>query len=177
MPIRTRSRILLINLAGYLVAVDDLPGAAAAAREAIGIRAAREPDHAHVAVAIEHLALVFALRGDHARAAILEGYADAAFARHGFEREFTETTTHDRLTALLREELAPDELARLTAGGRCTYTGGCDRTRVRGTRIDIEQQPDLPLPGDGFASSALPRFAGARSGDQVANRSLAYAAT
>ena len=37
--------------------------------------------------------------------------------RHGFEREFTETTTHDRLTALLREGLAPDELARLTAEG------------------------------------------------------------
>ena len=95
---------LLANLAGYLVAVDDLSGAVAAARESIGIHAAREPDHAYVAIAIEHLALVFALRGDRARAAMLEGYADAAFARHGFEREFTETTTHDRLTALLRED-------------------------------------------------------------------------
>ena len=42
------------------------------------------PDHAHVAIAIEHLALVFALRGDSARAATLEGYADAALRRHGF---------------------------------------------------------------------------------------------
>ena len=62
-------------------------------------------------------ALVFALREDLARAATLEGYADAAFARHGYEREFTETTTYARLTALLREELAPDELARLTTEG------------------------------------------------------------
>ncbi len=108
---------LLHNLAGYLVAVDDFPGAAAAAREAIGIRAAREPDHAQVAIAIEHLALVFALRGELARAASLEGYADAALQRHGYPREFTETTTHDRLNALLREELAPDELARLSAEG------------------------------------------------------------
>ena len=108
---------LLMNLAGYLVAVDDLPGALAAAREAIGIYAAREPDHVKVAVATEHLALVVALRDDLARAATLEGYADAAFARHGTPREFTETTTHDRLTALLRERLALDELARLIAEG------------------------------------------------------------
>jgi tetratricopeptide (TPR) repeat protein len=109
--------ILLVNLAGYRLAVDDLPGAVAAAREAIGIRAAREPDHAHVAIPIEHLALVFALRGDLARAATLEGYAGAALARHGFERTFTETTTQDRLTQLLRDGLAPDELARLSAEG------------------------------------------------------------
>jgi predicted ATPase/class 3 adenylate cyclase len=108
---------LLINLAGYLATVDDLSGAAAAAREAIGIYTAREPDHAYVTVAIEHLALVFALRGDRARAATLEGYADAAFERYGFEREFTETTTHDRLTVLLREAITPDELARLMAEG------------------------------------------------------------
>ncbi len=67
--------LLLSNLAAYLVAVDDLHDAAAAARESIGIHAEREPDHAHVAIAIEHLALVFALRGDLARAATLEGYA------------------------------------------------------------------------------------------------------
>jgi hypothetical protein len=108
---------LLVNLAGYLAAVDDLAGAAAAAREAIGIRAGREPDHAHIAIAIEHLALAFALRADLARAAILQAYAGAALARHGFEREFTEKTTHDRLTALLREGLTPDELARLSAEG------------------------------------------------------------
>lgn len=107
----------LHNLAGYLVAVDDLPGAVAAAREAIRIRAAREPDHPYVAIAIEHLALVGALRGDAAGAASLEGYADAAFGRHGYPRSFTETTTYDRLTALLRDGHAPDELARLIAEG------------------------------------------------------------
>jgi hypothetical protein len=71
----------------------------------------------HVAVSIEHLALVFAVRGDHAGAATLEGYADAALQLSGYPREFTETTTCDRLTALLRETLAPDELARLLAEG------------------------------------------------------------
>jgi predicted ATPase/class 3 adenylate cyclase len=107
---------LLLNLAGYLAAVDDLAGAAGASRESIRSRAG-EPDHAHVAGAIEHLALVFALRGDRARAATLEGYAVAAFGRHGFEREFTEKTTHERLSALLQADVMPDELARLGADG------------------------------------------------------------
>ncbi len=109
--------LLLVNLAGYLAATDDLANAVAAARESIGIYAAREPDHVRVAMAIEHLALAVALRGDPARAAILAGYANAAFARHGFEREFTETTTHDRLAALLHESLAAHELTRLIAEG------------------------------------------------------------
>ena len=109
--------LLLSNLAGYLAAADDLPGAAAVAREAIGIHDAREPDHVHVAMAIEHLALTSALRGDRTSAARLEGYADAALQRHGYEREFTETTTHYRLAALLRKETAADELARLNAEG------------------------------------------------------------
>ena len=109
--------LLLNNLAGYLVAVNDLPEAAAAARESIGIHAEREPDHAHVVIALEHLALVFALRGALALAATLEGYAHAALQRHGFPREFAETTTHDRLIALLDEGIAPDGLARLTAEG------------------------------------------------------------
>lgn len=108
---------ILHNLAGYLAAVDDLPGTTAAAREAIGIHAARNPDHAYVAIGIEHLALAVALRGDHVRAATLEGFADAALRRHGFRRSFTETTTYDRVTALLRKALAPDDLARLTAEG------------------------------------------------------------
>ena len=117
-PIRLSLAHLLYNLAGYLVAVDDLPGAIAAARESIGIHGAREPDHAHVALAIDDLALALALRGERARAATLEGYADTALRRRGFERQNDDQKrTHDRLTSLLRDELAPDELARLTAEG------------------------------------------------------------
>jgi predicted ATPase/class 3 adenylate cyclase len=109
--------LLLQNLAGYLVSLDDLSGAATAARQSIGIHAAREPDHNYVAIGIEHLALAVALRGDLALAATLEGYADTAFERHGFPREFNELTTHARLTALLRESLAPDERKHLAAEG------------------------------------------------------------
>ena len=109
---------VLYNLAGYLVAADDLPGAFAAARESIGIRGAREPDHNYVALAIYELALALALRDDLARAATLEGYADTALRRRGFERQNDDQKrTHDRLTSLLGDKLAPDDLARLTAEG------------------------------------------------------------
>jgi predicted ATPase len=109
--------VLLGNLAGYLVAVDDLPEAIAAAREGIGVYAASESANLYATTAIEHLALAMALRGDLVRAAALEGYADAAFKRHAYPRGFTETKTYNRLTAVLCEELAPDELTRLFAEG------------------------------------------------------------
>jgi hypothetical protein len=70
-----------------------------------------------VTIALEHLALVFALRGEFARAATLEGYVDAEFARLGFERDHTEKVSYDRLAALLAKEFASDELVRLSADG------------------------------------------------------------
>ena len=106
------ARSLLGNLAGYLVASDDLPGAIEAAYGVIGPQARRESDDAQVALVVEHLALAYALRGEFARASILEGYAASAFRQLGFNREFTETTTYERLAALLREGLADGELAR-----------------------------------------------------------------
>ena len=114
---RVRLATALNNLAGYRIAVDDLAGAVTAARESLGLRRGAEPDDVYVGIAIEHLALVAAVRGDFARAARLEGYADAAFQLKGFEREFTETTTYERLTALLRESLSSDERAELVAEG------------------------------------------------------------
>jgi predicted ATPase/class 3 adenylate cyclase len=108
--------ILLANLAGYLAAVDDLPEACAAAREAIRVLA-REPEHDQVAWAIEHLALVLALGGDLARAAALAGYADAALRRYDYDGEFTERTTRDRLAALMRERLPSEERERHLAEG------------------------------------------------------------
>jgi predicted ATPase/class 3 adenylate cyclase len=114
---RTDRLLLLIslsNLAAYRAAIDDLPGAIAAAREVI--REHTTWIGTGVAYPMEHLALAFGLGGDLRRSAMLEGYADAAFRRY-FERELTERMTHDRLTALLRDQLAPDDLARLLAEG------------------------------------------------------------
>lgn len=107
----------LANLAGYLAALDDFSGARETANEAIRELAGREPEAAFVAIAIEHLALALALSGEVLRAVALAGYADAALQRHGYEREFTETTSHDRLSAFLREHFSPDDLARRLAEG------------------------------------------------------------
>ncbi len=108
---------LLNNFTGYLLAADDLPGAVDAARETIGLYAPRELRDSRVTITIEHLGLFHALRGDLTRAATLEGYAAAAFQQIGFERESTETATVDRLNAILREGLAPNEIARLMEEG------------------------------------------------------------
>jgi predicted ATPase/class 3 adenylate cyclase len=108
---------MLGNLAGYCVSVGDLPGAGAAAREAIAEFSQREPGATFVSIAIEHLALALALGGDISRAAALAGYADRALQRQGYVREFTERTTYERLAALLRDRLAPEQLhARLAEG-------------------------------------------------------------
>ena len=122
MATKARSCVLLHNLAGYLVAVDDLSDAVKAAREAIGSDAARERDHVHVAIAIEHLALVFALRGDR---------ATSGHARRLRRRRVPATRTQARVhrnddarpaRRLLQEGLVPDELARLMRRGRHTHT-------------------------------------------------------
>jgi hypothetical protein len=104
------------NLAGYLAATDDLAGAAAAAREAI-ITLVNEPDHLQVTEALEHLALVHALQGEVARAARLAAYTNAALAKDHTTREYTEQTTHDRLTAFLDANLEPEDRSRLAEQG------------------------------------------------------------
>jgi hypothetical protein len=48
---------------------------------------------------------------------MLAGYAEGAIVRHGYEREFTERTSHNRLVAVLRERLAPAELERAFTDG------------------------------------------------------------
>jgi predicted ATPase/class 3 adenylate cyclase len=108
--------LLAANLAGYFVSLDDLHGTMESARAAVAAVEA-DPENCLVAVALEHVALAYALGGDVVRAATLEGYSAAAFARYGFLREGNETRTFDRLSALLQEGLAPEELERLTSAG------------------------------------------------------------
>jgi predicted ATPase/class 3 adenylate cyclase len=108
---------MLANFAGYLVAVNETAAAIDVAREAIRELAARDPESYNLAVSAEHLALALALEGDCERAARLSGYADATFARAQFEREFTETTTYDRLRGMLREAFREEQLATLLASG------------------------------------------------------------
>ncbi len=105
------------NLAAYLVATGDLPGASEAAREAIAALA-RDPGDIFVVLAIEQIALVDALSGRLSRATRLAAYAWAAFdAKTGGQREFTEQATYERLAAILDERAPPSERARLALEG------------------------------------------------------------
>jgi predicted ATPase/class 3 adenylate cyclase len=105
------------NLAAYLVTSGDLAGSAQAVREVARLYAAGEPDQVQVAFAIEVLACVHALRARFERAALLEGYVEAALQRLGASREFTEKRTHDRLATLLRDNVAHIDLERIMSEG------------------------------------------------------------
>jgi hypothetical protein len=108
---------LLANLAGYLAAAGDASAARVVAVEAIALMAEADPSSVVVAIALEHLALALALDGADRGAALLLGYCEARFADAGFEREFTERATHERLTAILYERLSSDELCALASAG------------------------------------------------------------
>jgi predicted ATPase/class 3 adenylate cyclase len=108
---------VLANLAGYLLASDEIEAAGRAADESVALLAERDPSSAYVSVALEHKALVLALEGRLEAAARLEYYCDAALAAIGYEREGSEAVTHRRLTALLHERLGADELRASEAFG------------------------------------------------------------
>ena len=105
------------NFAGYLLALDELERARTAASRAIELFAGWDPASPLLAASIEHLALVIALEGDPARAARLLGAADSAIATSGFEREYTERLTDERLRAELSHRLDPQRLAQELASG------------------------------------------------------------
>ena len=66
---------------------------------------------------VDHLALRAALAGKVANAALFAVFSDEAHAERKLSRAPNEARAHARLHALLREQLAPDELERLLAGG------------------------------------------------------------
>ncbi|MBV8491196.1 MAG: hypothetical protein JO199_11770, partial [Candidatus Eremiobacteraeota bacterium] len=102
---------LLRNVAGYCVACDRLDEAEDAVRRSIAIDRVAGVDGSGIAIALEHLALVRALRSDVKSAAILEGFAESALQRLGFHREHTEEATHKRLMSILESTLEAAALA------------------------------------------------------------------
>jgi predicted ATPase/DNA-binding XRE family transcriptional regulator len=114
---------LYSNLAGYRIAVDDVPGTLAAAGRAIALSAEITGAAVKTAVAALHFALGVALAGDLALGARLLAYSCAQQTQHGFTRWPTEERVHERLTALLQERLAREELARLNAQGSVLSPG------------------------------------------------------
>ena len=104
------------NLAGYRLALDQLDDAHSTALESLsGARSLLWPEA--VTRAAEHIALVFALRGQIELAAPILGFGDAFYRGETASRERTERATSERLRALLRESLPSDRLNEaMTAG-------------------------------------------------------------
>ncbi len=109
--------LLTRNLAGYLCAAGDVARAREAARDAIAFYATHDPEGPFAAISLEHMALCLALEGSMDAAAQLEGYVENTLTQIGFEREYTERVTHDRLMLLLQQHLSAEDLRALLATG------------------------------------------------------------
>ncbi len=110
--------LVLCNLAGCLVAVDDLLGAAQVAGEVIELLGVDQPTHYCVSLAVEYLALTYASIGDLQRAGLLAGYSDAALHAVGYARDVGEQRGRDRLVTALRAGLPEHELEQITGDGQ-----------------------------------------------------------
>ena len=104
------------NIAAYRVAAGDLDGAREAACE--GLRLARQVRFKEViAGALQHLALLSAMRGEVNDAARLIGYVNLRYKELGYEREATEEWGYEKLLAALHEQLSDVQIEQLAAEG------------------------------------------------------------
>ncbi len=105
-----------LNVAAYRIALEDLDGAREAARE--GLRWAQQAQYGQgVATALQHIALLLALRGEVSNAARLIGHVNEQFEELGNEREATEKWGYEKLMAALREQLNEAEMEKLAVEG------------------------------------------------------------
>jgi predicted ATPase/class 3 adenylate cyclase len=138
----------LCNLASALLAVDDVLAGAEIAREAITLLGADQPRHRCVSLAVEDLALAYAIIGKLERAALLVAYSDVALREIGYTREVGEQRGYQRLTALLHAGLAPGEIERISAQGRALAPTAAFAIAVEDdiphherTRFAVDQRP------------------------------------
>jgi predicted ATPase/class 3 adenylate cyclase len=104
------------NIAVYRVGAGDLDGAREAARE--GLRLARQVQRAlTIATALQHLALLLALRGEANVAARLICYVNVQYKELGIERAAAEKWGYEKLMAALHEQLSDTQIEKLAAEG------------------------------------------------------------
>jgi hypothetical protein len=104
------------NIAAYRITLGDVDGAREPVRE--GLRWARQAQDAlQVAVALQHIALLGALRGEGNDAARLIGCVNVQLKALGYERQPTEKWGYEKLMAALRENLSDAEIEKLAAEG------------------------------------------------------------
>jgi len=117
--------LILSNLAGYRLVLDDAAGAARAARDGLGLCRDMGQDHLS-AVCLEHLALAIALQGETAVAARLLGHVDARYAANGQQRDPLEAAGHLRLLNLLRADMDRAALRAALAEGAAWSSAEAD---------------------------------------------------
>jgi len=104
------------NSCAYRIALGDLDRALEAARE--GLRLAQLEQNAwNIAVAVQHIALLAALRGRSHAAGKLIGYVNEQFRQLKLERETTEKKGFERLMVALRGQLSEGQIQKLAAEG------------------------------------------------------------
>ena len=109
-----------LNIAAYLIALDDVDGAREAALE--GLRLGRQAQHGlYIAIALQHLALLVALRGEVNDATRLIGYVNGQYKELGSERQATEKWGYENLMTALHEQLSEAQIRRFAAEG-ATWT-------------------------------------------------------
>jgi predicted ATPase/class 3 adenylate cyclase len=101
--------LVICNLAGYALAVDDLTDARELLREAL--RLLKKSGAGWMLAALEHHALLGVLQGDHELAAALLGFTEARYTQKG-ERERNEQQAYERLIRLLSRIYDQEELTR-----------------------------------------------------------------
>jgi predicted ATPase/class 3 adenylate cyclase len=104
------------NAAAYRIALGEIDEAEQEARASL-VLCEHLQSAQMTAVAIEHLAIVAAERGELRHAARLSGYIDAWYGRESLEREWTEQQGYERLMTALRANLPEEELRRYTTEG------------------------------------------------------------
>ncbi len=104
------------NAAVYRFALEDIEGAASAARAGL-VWSRRAQDSMLTVIALQHLALVGVRRGAFSTAAMLLGFVSRQFTIGGMDRGSTETWGHQQLMTALRKHFREDEIVTLAAEG------------------------------------------------------------
>jgi predicted ATPase/DNA-binding CsgD family transcriptional regulator len=104
------------NSAAYRIALGSLDEARESACAALGWA---QPEHNewNIAVSLQHLALLAALRGKTRCATQLLGYVNAQYKKLALEREVTEKWGYEKLMIALRDQLNENQIRELEAAG------------------------------------------------------------
>jgi predicted ATPase/class 3 adenylate cyclase len=137
---------VLVNASAYCLAEDRFSEAFAFTVEALRLGKESSAERLFVTIAIQQTAALLALEGRLAPAARLEGYAAANYAAMGFEPEYTERVTQQRLHELLAN-LPESERTRFAAEGATLSLEAALDEALDALREPSQARPNLRMLG------------------------------